>query len=253
MEVCASSSPAEVSVEAPVITSERKQLPSMSEAKDIVMAGLVDKLVDEMYEKAEKNLLSGRYVVCYAATTTNFAPEEWQRSDSFEDASEMVPTLVVFLLSLKSVGVAKVWFEDRFHDDGTPRVAPDILVYGVCPGNAHPGGQIDCPQDLWNALPLTLQEISDKNKAKDPRIQPSRAGLKRAATVIEDDVPPVPALPASKPLTGLEAVATGGIDPESIPLDHLAAAAADTLSKNLFGDVNKPNAAPVASEAEIAP
>lgn len=205
-------------------------MPPMPEAGDLVRSDRLGEAVAKIYEKAENMFESGRYAVCYAASITQYAVEVWQKTDNFDDASEMVPALIVFLLTLTCVKTAKVWFEDRFNDDGTPRTEP--VVWGVCPGNVrretYPGEPGAVPAAAWDMLPLTRDELRDSLK------EPVKSTTGKRTLDKEDESEAVAAPAPAPALTGLDAVRAGGFDAESVPLFPQAKVLAENIRQSLF-------------------
>ena len=199
-------------------TSEDDRVKGMPEAGELARAGRLDEVVAALYERASKNMESGRYVVCYAASISGWDREDWQKTDDFDLASEMVPDVATFLLSLRCVRTAKVWFEDRFEDDGSLRVLP--ICYGVVSLNAR---EEEVPANKWAQLPLTRTEEADLKSGK-------RKARSESVSVCAE----LPPLSSNAPPTGLQAVLAGGIDPASVPLDTVMATAAKSLQASLF-------------------
>lgn len=212
-----------------VRTSDDDKTVGMPEAGELAREGRLNEVVALQYEQAVKSMKKGRYTVCYASNLTEWEREDWLSTNDFDLASEQVTEVATFLLTLRRLRTAKVWFEDRFEEDGSRRALP--VCWGVTPLNAT---ERDVPADKWALLPLSRTEEALLSK--------SASAGKRSAHGESDVKPPeFKPLPPSAEPTGLQSVLAGGIDPASVPLDSVMAATAKSIQEALFG---KPDTAP---------
>lgn len=226
----------------PAKNAFRTEFEPMTELVDAERQGKLNAAALALYEKAtaQPDPDSNRYAVYYSTSFTDppYAPTLWEVTAEHTDALERVAGLMQFLLTLKNVGIAKIWYEEQFTEFDEAIPADKRKGKGVISGNARrlpadgviPKGSV-CKfyvtGSVYDALPKVLEETDGciakrfEEKVQEQMRKTGTTGYDNGETKVDVD-------------ELAKHVAAGGLAPESVPIASLVSTWAENSRAAMF-------------------